>query len=222
MNNQQQLQKVKDKYDREGYEVVVLPRGEDIPSFARAYEPDLIATKGGEKVIVQVKKDRSDLAKDRSLARLAEITNAQPGWRFDLVILEAQSPMEELASQADEPSINKIEQLLAHAEQSAEAGDTLSAFVVAWSGLEAALRYRSRAAGLGHAKPVGATVLIRTLYSSGFLSSAELRRLDKANRTRNQIVHGFVTSRIGRNEVDYVVSLARRLLQDKSKPNKDD
>jgi hypothetical protein len=216
MNLEQQVQKAAEKYRRRGYDVIVLPRGEAIPSFARAHEPHLIATKGCEKVIVQVIRKRSDLAQDRSSPRLAEITNAQPGWRFDLVILEPESPME----QAEELSVNKVEQLLAHAERSAEGGDTLSAFVVAWSGLEAAMRYRARSAGVGFAEPTEATVLIRTLYSSGLLSSAELRRLDRANTTRNQIVHGFVAPRIGRNDVDYVVSLARRLLEETSTPDK--
>jgi hypothetical protein len=216
----EKLQRIAKRYEDEGYEVIVQPHGQAIPSFANGYEPDLIASRGKAKVVVQVKRDRLELAHDRSVSRLAEITNAQPGWRFDLIILEAaETPLEEAAARAAEPSAKQIEQLLVHAQKSASADETLASFVLAWSGLEAAMRFKTRSAGLGGAQPMSPTVLVRVLYAAGLLSSAELRHLDKTSKIRDQIVHGFVPRRMKPTEVHYVAGLARRLLKSHAKPD---
>jgi hypothetical protein len=218
MNPDSALQRVAQRYRSAGYDVIVRPQGEAVPSFARDLEPDIIATRGDQHIVVEVKSDLSDLAEDRSLPSKAEIVNAQPGWRFDVVILEQLPSVEQLALASAAPSRKQIKGLINHAERSALAGDSLSAFLVAWAGLEAAMRHLSRLADIAPARPTGATVLIRSLFSSGFLSSEELERLDEANQMRNQIVHGLSAPRIRRVDVDYVIVLARRLLEEDHKP----
>jgi hypothetical protein len=213
MSDDHSLHQVAKKYRAAGYDVTVNPGRGEVPSFAKDFRPDIIAKKGDQRVIIQVKRDLSEMSEDKSLPRLAKITDGQPGWRLDLVILEQESPIEQIASHAAERSAEGIEELLQHAERSAQGNDILSAFIVAWAGLEAAMRYRTRLAGLATAKPLGAIVLNRTLFSSGFLSSQELRRLDMAYNSRNGIVHGFTVPKVGRTDVNFLVSLARRLLK---------
>jgi hypothetical protein len=217
MSIESALQEVADRYRRNGYRVTLKPRGDALPPFAAGYDVDMIATDGKHHILTQVKTDLSDLSRDKSLPQLAEVTKSQPGWRFDLVILEQESPLEEAAAASGEPSVKQISELLVHAERSAEARDTLAAYLVAWAGLEAAMRYRSRLAKIAPAKPASAVVLIRNLFSHGLLNSKEMRRLDSAYKMRSRAAHGFPGTRIRRTDVDYVTSLARRLLEENGK-----
>src|SRR3954454_5486109 len=95
------LERIAQRYPDQGYDVVVQPAEHQVPERIRGFEPDLIATRGNEGVVVGVKEDRGDVASDSRLAHLAEILNAWPGWRLDLVVLEAESPGERVARDAD-------------------------------------------------------------------------------------------------------------------------
>jgi hypothetical protein len=79
---QEVLGKVAQRYRDEGYDVLVHPRGDQLPPFVANSQLDLIATRGNEGVIVEIKTNRIDLSRDHQLVRLAEIVNAQPGWRL--------------------------------------------------------------------------------------------------------------------------------------------
>jgi REase_AHJR-like len=215
MSEQDLINRLADKYRDLGYEVTVEPRGDSVPRFIRPYEPTLVARKGTGGIIVGVKRDRAALAKDPHLSRMAEVANAQPGWRFDLVILEPQTPIEDLASQSSEPSKAEIASLLDHAQNSAESADVPSSFLLAWSGLEAAMRHRTSVEGISHVTPTAPTVLMRMLYAYGFISQEELHQLDIILKTRNSVVHGFADPKPNRNQVDYVVAIGRRLLKEK-------
>jgi len=217
MNEEELVKRLADKYRELGYDVAIKPRGDRIPTFIRPYQPDLVATKGDAGIIVGVKRDRSELAKDTHLSRMAEITNAQPGWRFDLVILEPQTPIEEMVTQLAEPSSAYIASLLDQAQKSARTGDVLPSFLLAWSGLEAAMRRRTSVEGIRGARPTAPTVLIRMLYAYGVISQEELRHLDVILKTRNSVAHGFEDPKPDKNQVDYLVALGRRLLKGKQK-----
>src|SRR4051794_13550587 len=98
------LEKIAQRYRDEGYDVIVHPRGDQVPPFAAGFQLDLIAIKGREGVIVEIKANRIDLSSDHQIALLADLVNAQPGWRLDVVVLESESPIEKAARDAEEPS----------------------------------------------------------------------------------------------------------------------
>ena len=50
------------------------------------------------------------------MTRLAEIVNAQPGWRLDLVVLEPETAIEKAAEDAAEPSDDQLARFLEAAE----------------------------------------------------------------------------------------------------------
>jgi hypothetical protein len=114
--------------------------------------------------------------------------------------------------------VKQIHQFLKHAERAVTADDLVPAFLLAWAGLEAAMRYRTRQAGIASDRLAGAIVLLRSLFAAGFLDSEELRDLDQANKTRTQIVHGLAMPKIGRTDVDHVIALAKRMLNDNYNP----
>jgi hypothetical protein len=91
-----------------------------------------------------VKESREDLRKDPDVSRMAEVVNAQSGWRFDLVVLNKDRESDVVAREAEEPSVEALAQALDRAEQAARAGQTTAALVLAWASLEAAMRRAAR------------------------------------------------------------------------------
>lgn len=78
------LRQVAAEYRRKGYRVKVQPASAELPAELKNVRPDLIATRGKERVIVEVK-TRKTLARSRQLSALAEAAE-RLGWRFELVL----------------------------------------------------------------------------------------------------------------------------------------
>jgi hypothetical protein len=148
MDFETELAQVAERYRAEGYEVTLRPQGPQVPAFAACFHPDLLAIKGTENVLVQVKESSEELKKDPDVSRMAETINAQPGWRFDLVVLNGSRDGEQVAEEAMEPPLESILRNLDEAERAARAGEVASAFLLAWGSLEAAMRRAARSAGI--------------------------------------------------------------------------
>jgi REase_AHJR-like len=207
---QESLERVAQRYRDEGYEVVVRPSAEQIPPFIKDFQPDLIATRGSEGVIVEIKMNRMDLSADHEISRLAETVNARPGWRLDLVVLEPETTLEKAAQEAAEPSDEQLAQILKTADELSEKGYSPYACVVAWGGLEAAMRrLRTDAEFYGRTTP---TELMRTLYGNGFLTREQFERLRDSYKIRSQVVHGLVPDQVDPDVVRYVTTTARYLV----------
>src|SRR4051794_40500240 len=93
-------EKVAQRYRDEGYGVVVKPQTDLVPPFLAGFQPDLIATRGNESVVVEIKTNRIDLSNNPTITRLAEVVNGQPGWRLDVVVLEPETTVEKAAQDA--------------------------------------------------------------------------------------------------------------------------
>jgi hypothetical protein len=206
---QQAIEGIAGRYRDEGFHVIVHPHGDQAPSFLAGFELDMIATRGNEGVVVEVKTNRIDLSNDPNVARLAEVVNAQPGWRLDLVVLEAETQAEKAAHEAGEPSDEQLDLILRTADELADNGYASYACVVAWAGLEAAMR-RVRDEGELHGRTT-ATELMRTMYSNGILSREQFDRLRESHKIRTQAVHGLVPPRVEPDLVHYLTATARYL-----------
>ena len=203
------LQDVAKQYRDEGYDVVVAPQGAAVPSFAADFRPDLIATRANEGVIVEVKRNRLDLSSDPDIPRMAEVVNAQPGWRLDVVVLEPVTEVQTAAQDAAEPSDEQLLQILKSADDMADKGETPYACVVAWAGIEAAMRrLRDEAEFYGRSAPKD---LMRTLYVNGVLSREQFDRLKESYKIRTQVVHGLVPQPVEPKLVHDVTTIARYL-----------
>jgi hypothetical protein len=78
--------RIAEDYVRRGYRV---SRGGNLallPDFLQGFEPDLIAERRNDRVVVEVKRTRS-LRGSNDLVRLAQEIAAHPGWRLELVAL---------------------------------------------------------------------------------------------------------------------------------------
>jgi uncharacterized protein YutE (UPF0331/DUF86 family) len=206
------LATIAQQYREEGYDVVVEPREAEIPAFIAGFKPDIIVTGGADRIIVEVKKNRTDLSNDPDVSRLAEVVNAEPGWRLDVVVLEPETMLEKSAKEAFEPSDTELAQILRAAEDLADQGYASYAYVVAWGGLEAAMRRIQKGAELyGKSTP---TELMRTLYGNGFLNKEQFDRLKETYIIRSQVVHGLVPTRVDPSQVRYMTATARSLACD--------
>src|SRR4051812_40195746 len=64
MDFDKELGRIAKQYENEGYTVTVHPKGDQVPPFAAGLQLDIIAMRGEEAVVVEVKPRRSALADD--------------------------------------------------------------------------------------------------------------------------------------------------------------
>jgi REase_AHJR-like len=213
MKFEKDLEPIVKQYQDEGYAVLTHPGADHLPGFAQEFDVDILATRGEERVVVEVKRDRADLEAGPNLARQAEVINAQPGWRYDLIVLNESDPLQRLTREAREPSNEQIREALAHVERLIQGGELRVACVFACAALEAAMRQVARDAEL-YMPRTTAGELLRTLYGNGFLTREDFNHLNRAFRTRSELVHGLVAPEVDPGMVGAVVGATHRLLAD--------
>lgn len=221
MDIEKALREIAKSYEDEGYTVLIRPTKDRLPEFAADFSPALLASRANDCVLVEVKQRRADLQSDPKVLHHAEVTAKQPGWRFDLHILEQDDPLRRIAIQ---PTPEGIREMLARAEAlllplpqeialrspGMDEGIRQSAFLQAWAGLEAVLRLvLQREGGKVELQP---TVLTRELYATGRVSLPEFHLLEANRQMRNSLVHGFGPISVHPTQVQSIVELAHRLL----------
>jgi uncharacterized protein YutE (UPF0331/DUF86 family) len=214
MTIEQRLNHVADNYRALGYKVVVNPGPDDLPAFARDFKVEIVATKNGSGVFASAKKSQSDLEADREVPRYAELTNKEPGWRFDIFVLGPESQPEPSKIEALELTDEDIGRILQDVERMRQAGFAQQAFIAAWSVLETAMRRRLQAEGEDAGWESSPRTMLNELYSSGVLHSSDFRDLEDLIQARNAIVHGFASPVIGNGAVPFLIEIARRLLDE--------
>lgn len=187
-SERQRLERVAEEYRSKGYEVLVEPSGSDLPSFLRDERPDLIARRGDERLVIELKPPsfRPELGKAR---RLVERIQKEPGWQLVLVAL---SPAEELLpgeplSLLDSP---EVEQHLAQARRLLDAGQPEAALLLAWGAVEARLRWLAKEGEIPLPRP-GTLTLLRQLVSLGLIEREHYLALSDAFTARSAVAHGF-------------------------------
>ena len=219
MNFEQELKKLAGVYEGQGYKVVVRPGLEDLPVFAKDFKVEIVARRADEGVLVSVKKNRQEMESDKDMPRYAEITSAQPSWRYDFAILEGEEPGARGLRGAQDFSGEDVIRTLGEAAEVARMGFTRAAVITAWSALEAAMRMRLRAAGESAGWGTTPRQMLNELYSSGILLGDEFARLERLYQVRSQIVHGFASPTSDADMVTFMAGLAQRLV-DESRPAK--
>lgn len=214
MDFEKELVRIAKQYRDEGYVIVTHPDADHLPAFAADFGVDILATRGDERVLVQVKQDRAALEADPNLPARAEITNAQPGWRYDLVILNEGDPLRRITRGAREPSNEEINEALGSVERMIDAGDLRPACVFAWAAVEAAMRRVASDTELYLPRTTPA-LLLRTLYGNGFLSRPDVDVFNALYRLRTEIVHGLVPPAIDPGLIRAGVQATRCLLNGK-------
>jgi hypothetical protein len=182
------LTEVAERYRGEGYQVLREPPSSKLPRELRAFQPDLLAMKGKQRVVVEIKRASRPLELEE-LKKLKRSVEALPGWRLDVVWLGdktartsgARQPLSngEIRNRVDEIPVGKSRQA-----QELE-------LMALWAYFEAAIRNRLAAVGEDEPSPIPPSSLVRKAISFGLLPQRELAFLDDLAHTRNQVAHGF-------------------------------
>jgi hypothetical protein len=212
MNLEQRLNSLADRYRTLGYKVVVRPGPEDLPPFAKDFKVEILATRDDGSVLAVAKGSPTELEADPQVPRYAEVTNQQPGWRFDLFVLGPDNQPVAGNREAKEPQEEEIRSDLDAVQQLLRAGFLEQALVAAWAALEAAMRRRLRAEGEEADWGTSPRTMLNELYSSGVLSTRVLRELEGLFQLRSAIVHGFSAPVVEPSSVLFLVDTARRML----------
>src|SRR3954451_1469622 len=104
MNIEQLLNYVADRYRALGFKVVLRPGPDDLPPFAKDFKVEILATGADGNVLASAKASPSEWEADPNIPRYAEVTEKQPGWRFDLLVLGPEDGLPKKERQASEPS----------------------------------------------------------------------------------------------------------------------
>ena len=196
------------EYRQKGYEVLLSPKPEELPDFLRSYRPDMIVSRGEEKVVIEVK-SRPSIASAQYLQGLAQAVEEHPGWRVELVMT---NPEDALYSAKVEGSLQEHEiksQLQVARELTVHHPE--SAILYAWSLAEATLRLLANKEGLDLQRPEPLR-LLKQLATEGVISKAEYQSLMNAFALRNAIAHGFKTTHLTPNVVLNLIEVTEQLL----------
>jgi len=201
--------RVAEQYRRERYSIVVNPSRDQLPFDLDDYQPDLIATRGGERLIIAVKSSARRAPMDR-LIEIAERVRAHPPWRFFLITEEDVPGGPVSVPYTLVPIWRELAHSLSQAAQLELVGEHGATILWTWALVEGILRRRALDTGLPiHRMPTSA--LIKQLYSLGEISAADYETLLRSLETRNRLAHGFGVS-APHSEDQVLRDLASRLL----------
>jgi hypothetical protein len=180
---------VTERYQVDGYEVVIEPEPNAIPFDLGGYRPDLIARKSGVTTIVEVKSEARKLSFDQ-LRSLVEEVRRHEGWRF--VLITGQDVLRPgLPSQDEDPFyLSEVEPQVEEALRLAEAGKKEAGYLILWIAFERMMRSQARSIALPVDR-LAPAILIRQLYSQGELTISQFETALRCQEVRNRIVHGF-------------------------------
>jgi hypothetical protein len=205
------VRELADRYEAEGFRVIVEPGSEVLPFELGNYHPDLVAQKQDEHVIVEVKEEGDPVSVER-FRDIAEEIRRHPGWRFLLVTtndLESGS----LGGMIGElSSWQEATERVARAERLLDQGNSDAAFFLIWSAFEAILRRHAESVALPIDR-LPTLALLKHLYSQGELSIPQYDRAMAARQLRNRLAHGFEVDQLGAAAED-LRSLVNELLND--------
>ncbi|HEY7768573.1 helix-turn-helix domain-containing protein [Longimicrobium sp.] len=174
------------RYRQEGYDVVVHPSADAFPFDLDGFEPDLIATRGDEKLIIQVRNSVMSGSIDRLIEAADRVRNSPP-WQLLLVTEDdvpgAVTPGEDLAL----PTWEEIHHRLAGVDQ---VMDRPAGLLLGWVVVEAALRRHAFESALPIQR-LPTSALIKLLYTQGELPADTFETLIRLHHQRNRLAHGF-------------------------------
>ncbi len=199
------------EYRSKGYEVVVEPSREQLPGFLAGYHPDLLLCNSEESVVVEVKARRS-LSSEMQAWRLAKLLRDQPGWRFELAIVDTG---EYLDIPRNSCTWNKedIRSGIKTAERLLADGLPEPALMSAWAALEASVRLLTEEeSGKSADLPTSAYVLTAAVHE-GAIDRDDYFFLSEALKTRNALAHGYAPADFNPQLVVDLMDLTKRYLE---------
>jgi hypothetical protein len=201
---------IAEEYRAKGYDVTLQPGSDQLPPALSDYQPDMLARKDDETVVVEIR-SRPTSRRQPRLEGLAKAVRALPGWRLQLVLAEPDIafPLPESTLPWSEREAGRA---FDEAEQLLKAGHAEAALLIAWAGTEATLRLVAEREGV-KAERNEANFLLNRLATEGVLGQREYQVLRGALSLRNAIAHGLKPDTVVRSKVPGLLRTARGLLE---------
>ena len=199
------VRKVADEYRDQGYEVSV-----DAPlDFLPGFRADVIARKGGETKVIEVK-SRSSLGQNPKVVELAQTIDGKPGWSFELVVVAEPEKVESLQS-AQPFTREVITQRIKEAENALASGFSEAAFLLAWSACEASVRDLVATEDKVDLQVTTPEYILKQAVFQGLLPHDDYEELKSLQKYRNAIVHGFTVEQFTDELTMQLIETVRRM-----------
>ena len=206
------IRELREKYEAQGFEVLVEPDLHDLPFDLGGYRPDLLARRGDAGILVEVRTSGTRLSVDR-FRELVDEVKRPPGWSFVLVTADDVAGGDAPGVDDALPPWRRLRDQAAAALRLAEAGESReAAFLALWAALEGVLRKHAEGASLP-VERLPSSVLVRALYSHGELALAQYELALALLQVRNRVVHGYASPALD-DSVRRLTSLVRELLRE--------
>jgi uncharacterized protein YutE (UPF0331/DUF86 family) len=190
---------LRDRYEKEGFTFVAHPEKNKLPEFFGDYISDAIAQKPGRKVVIEVKRRRSPTA-ERSVREIRRLFDGHPEWQLQVSFMGA-DPLQSVKIPIAEPEA--IRERMSEVRGLIAEGHHRSAFVMAWSLLEAALRALDEDKA-GPPRSPGSVV--QTLAMNGYIDPDLERRIRDLIDVRNRVVHGDLDAEPSSADIEQLLS----------------
>jgi len=186
------LRRIASRFEREGFDVLIEPKGAAVPRWLRSFSPDLIAVRGDERVVVDVR-SRQEAHGDDGLRRLAEAIENHPSWRLELDISNPRESAPPKESPAPLANRRQVREELEAAVQLMQSDLYVPALLLAWAGFEGAAREAMAHEDI-ELTPMPTASLLKTLVTFGYIDANMGDRLSALGAARNHIAHGSAPS----------------------------
>jgi len=188
-------------YRRRGYQVVMNPAKDQIPTFLAPFRPDLLALSKEDSVVVEIASPEK--SEKEYWQRLTNAMKGHSEWRVDLYSREPEEDGETI-------DLSRIEARLSESKQWLSEDKTDPAFLLAWSATEAAMR-QIAAKYQVERSDIGTGTLITRLYSDGLMEQEDYQLLGELLKKRNAVAHGFRAT-VTVEDVNSLLEIAQRVL----------
>ena len=193
------------EYRAKGYEVSREVELDFFPNF----RADIVATKGGEATVVEVK-TRTSLWQTPAIDELEKTLHSKPGWTFRLNLVDEREKL--LAPEGARPySHADVQQKLEEAENLIKSGFAETSLIVAWAAAEATLRMLIAKYGIEIKRVTNSAYIIGLAVSEGVISRDDYDCLTDAMKRRNAIAHGFNAHGVDNEFAANLLKAIRRL-----------
>lgn len=198
-------------YAERGYNVLVAPSNGELPFDLGSYRPDLLAEKGDEHYLIEIKTGNNHISVER-VRELAEEVGQHPNWRFLLVTAEDLEIGDTPAAAERLLSWQELKEHARAADQLLEHGASIPALLWNWAIFEGLLRHQAERAFLPIER-FATSALLKHLYSYGEISMIQFDEAMQALEIRNRVAHGFAADDV-EAAAARLMSLTQQLLNE--------
>jgi hypothetical protein len=196
-------------YSSRGYKVWIEPPPQKLPIFLRTLAPDLLATRNGENVVIEIM--TSSQASSEKVQQLARILEHRPSWRLHVVYTDLVDPEWQPPGELPSPAELRARIEAINPSELDEDQRRLS-FLLIWSVIEAAARHKLTKAGMTPTNRISSSALIKGLLTEGFVEDQEYELLRRGLAVRNAVTHGFLNQPVSATLLQDLRDQARNLL----------